>query len=432
MTTDASKSLLDRSRQVVPGGVHSNVRLSARPHPLFFARAEGAYLWDVDGNRYIDFVLGQGPMFLGHCHPAVTDRVAATLRTGQLYAGQHRDEVGLSEALCETIPCAERVRFTSSGSEAVQAALRLGRAATGRRRVVKFEGHYHGWIDSIFASVAPERLPPDGSREPSGESDGQLVPRQSEVTVVPWNDRDAVLAELRKGDVALVILEPVAANHSVILPEPGFLELLRRECDATGAALVFDEIITGFRLGLGGAQARLGVTPDLAIFGKAMASGFPIACVAGREVFFDGVAEGRVVHAGTFNGNAACVAAALATVETLRNDPSVYENARGVGAEMISRLENSGVEGLLVQGLPELFWTGFGTRPILSARDLLSSDSARMLDAAGELAAAGVYVTSRGTWYLSGVHSSEDGWRAVDAFLASANRTATDAVGDSV
>jgi glutamate-1-semialdehyde 2,1-aminomutase len=326
--------------------------------------------------------------------------------------------VELAEILCDVLPCAERVRLTSSGSEAVQAALRLARAATGRRRVLKFEGHYHGWIDSVYVSVTPSKLAAGGSTHGCSESRGQVVPEPDQITVLPWNDAEVVTEELAAGDVAAVIMEPVPANNGVILPRPGYLEAVRRECDRRGTMLVFDEIITGFRLALGGAQERLKVVPDLGIFGKAMASGFPIACVAGRESAFDGVAENDVVLAGTFNGNVASVRAALATVRTLRGQPDLYENAEAVGRTLMDGILACSRGELVIQGLPSMFWTGFGECEVLQARDLRRFDQQRTLELSGELARRGVHVTTRGVWYVSGLHSDEDARFAISAFAA--------------
>jgi glutamate-1-semialdehyde 2,1-aminomutase len=406
---------LARAERVTPGGVHSNVRLTTRPHPLFFDRGEGTHLWDVDGNRYVDFILGQGAAFLGHGHPAVVGAVAAALPRGQLYGGQHRAEIELAELICELVPCAEQVRFNSSGSEAVQAALRIARAATGRIRIVKFEGHYHGWLDDVLVSVNPGRLPTSGSVAVA-ESAGQVVPTGDIVTVLPWNDADLVAAEVAGGEVAAVIMEPVAANHSVILPEPGYLEQVRAACARSGTVLIFDEIITGFRLGLGGAQQRFGVTPDLVLLGKAMANGFPIACVAGNAELFDGVGTGRIVHAGTFNANVSSVAAALATVGTLQRHPELYEAVARTGQRLLNGLAAEGGSTVVVQGLPGLAWIGFGSGVVKSARDLLGFDQERTVRLAGELARRSCHVTARGTWYVSPLHVEEDIDRGVKAF----------------
>lgn len=416
-----SERLLARAKTTTPGGVHSNVRLGGKPTPLFFARAAGSHLWDVDGNEYIDFVLGQGPMFLGHAHPAVIEAVGRALLSGQLYGGQHASEIDLAELFCQVIPCAEQVRFSSSGTEAVQAALRVARAATGRKRVIKFEGHYHGWIDNIYLNLSPSKLQDRGVLVP--ETSGQVAPAPEYLTVLPWNDANAVISELARGDVAAVIMEPIAANQAVILPEAQYLETVRDHCTRNGTVLIFDEVITGFRVGVSGAQGLFGVTPDLAVFGKAMASGFPISCLAGRSDLFEGVAAGTVTHAGTFNGNVACVAASLATVQTLAANPDFYELAKGLGQRFLSGVAALGRHDIVVQGLPEVFWIGFGTGHVRNARDLrdfgesnlIGFDASKTATVSGALVAQGVYATTRGTWYVSCVHTEADIDAAVEA-----------------
>ncbi|OUC06742.1 hypothetical protein RY27_19140, partial [Litorilinea aerophila] len=270
-----SRSYFERARQSLAGGVSSNVRLLAQPFPLFFDRAEGALIYDVDGNAYIDYVLGQGPLILGHSHPAVLDAVNAAMRRGQLYAGQHELEFILAEKLVELVPAAELCRFGLSGSEMVQAAMRLARAVTGRTKILRFEGHYHGWFDNVLISVAPP-LDQAGPRErprPVAGSAGQVESALADFVVLPWNDLALVetLFQEMGEELAAVMLEPMMCNTGAIPPEPGYLEGLRQLCDRYGTLLYFDETITGFRLGLQGAQGRFGVTPDLASFAKAMA-----------------------------------------------------------------------------------------------------------------------------------------------------------------
>jgi glutamate-1-semialdehyde 2,1-aminomutase len=309
----------DEACQVLAGGVSSNFRMGGQPAPLFFERAEGPYLYDVDGNRYVDYVLGMGPCILGHAPREVVDAVATTLNLGQLYAGQHRLEVDLARKVQEMVPCAELVRFAGSGSEVVQAAFRLARAYTGRSKIVRFEGHYHGWIDTALISPrateeelgsyeAPNTVP--GSR-------GQVRSALEDLIVLPWNDLEVLRRTLERhaGEIAGVIMEPILCNTGVILPRPGYLEGVRDLTARLGIVLIFDEVITGFRVALGGAQARLGVTPDLATYAKAIANGFPLAAVAGRREIMDLLNQG-VVHGGTYNASPATAAAAAATTST--------------------------------------------------------------------------------------------------------------------
>ncbi len=279
---------------------------------------------DVDENEYVDYAIGMGPVILGHSDPAVNDAVQASLAQGQLYAGQHEEEVLLARLICEVDPCTEMVRFSLSGSEAVQAPLRLARAATGRRRIIKFEGHYHGWFDNIYVSVQPEetRMGPDSQPHAVPMSLGQDPEAYAETQILPWNDIEVFCraVEKRPGQVAAVIMEPIMSNTSVILPRPGFLEKVRAVCTQEGIILIFDEVITGFRVGLGGAQEYLGVKPDVAVFAKAMANGYPLSCLAGRRDLMELFSSGLVTHADTYNSNRMSCAAALATLQALRRN----------------------------------------------------------------------------------------------------------------
>jgi glutamate-1-semialdehyde 2,1-aminomutase len=409
-----SETLLARAKASVPGGVHSNVRLTTKPQPLFFSKASGSRIWDADGNEYIDYVLGQGPIFLGHTHPVVVEAVEKGLRRGQLFAGQHEGEIELAELVCELVPCAEMVRFSSTGTEGIQAALRMARAATGRKRIIKFEGHYDGWIDNIYLNLSPAKLP--SGKEIVVETEGQIPPNAEHMSVVPWNDAAAIARELDAKDVAAVVMEPIAANQAVILPEPGYLEAVREACTKTGTVLIFDEVITGFRVAMGGAQELLKVTPDMAVFGKAMASGFPIACIAGRAALMEGVGKGVVTHAGTFNGNVASVTAATATLRTLRDKPELRQAAKAAGKRFLHHLDELKSNALIVQGLPEVFWIGFGSGAVKNVRDLRGRDVSNLLGfdeskagkLSGELLNRGVHTTSRGTWYVSCMHTEKE------------------------
>ena len=319
-TYPASKALLERARKSLAGGVSSQFRMFTSPHPMFYRRAAGSHIWDADGNELIDFTLAQGPLILGHSHPEVLRRVNEAIDDGQLFAGQFEQEVLLAEKLQQLIPAAERVRFSSSGSEAAHAVLRLARYATGKPKFIKFEGHYHGWFDSVSISVNPPAATPVGDPLPWGGGIPESV--REDVVVLPWNDLEQVERTLheRGDEIGAIITEPIMANQGCIEPAPGYLAGLRDLCDRHNVALIFDEIITGFRVDLGGVQRRYGVTPDLAIFGKALASGFPLSAIVGLERFMAPLEQSEVYHAGTLNANNASVAAALATVELLEHD----------------------------------------------------------------------------------------------------------------
>ena len=409
----------------LPGGVGSDFRLRVSPTPLVIDRAEGPFVYDVDGNQLIDYYLGMGPMILGHNPASVTDAVQRQLQKGILYGGQSEPEYEAARLVCEMVPCAERVRFGSSGSEIVQAAIRLARAATGRKVIVKFEGHYHGWLDNIMWSVAPtvaqlESVPP-GTPIPS--SDGQDPAAGNHVMVLPWNDSACVEERLKHGDVAGVIMEPVMCNTGVVLPAPGYLERVRRVCDECGVVLIFDEVITGFRVGPGGAQLRLRVTPDLATFGKAISNGFPVACLAGRARLMDllGV-TGHVVHAGTYNGQPIMMAATVAALTAL-NSGDAYQKLDVWGTRLmrgIDRILRDAGEDYRIQGWPQVFNVALGIRqPIVDYRSALLADRSRYIRLTTALQENGVRCLERGTWFTSIAHDEH----IIDQTLESLQRS---------
>lgn len=412
-----SARLYEEARKYAPGGVHSHFRRGSKSFPLFFARAQGSRLCDVDGNEYVDYALGMGPVILGHAHPAVNEAVEASLAKGQLYAGQHEEELALARLICELVPCAELVRLSLSGTEAVQAALRLARAATGRRRVIKFEGHYHGWLDNIYVSVHPDQTRMGAGSEPQAVpmSLGQDAEAYTEIQVLPWNNSELFsrAVEAQRGQIAAVIMEPIMCNTSVILPRPGFLERVREVCTQEGIILIFDEVITGFRVGLGGAQEYLGVKPDLAAFAKAMANGYPISCLAGRRDLMELLSSQPVVHAGTYNSNRISCAAALATLELLRrNNGEAYSRINRLGAALIKGLKGlAGETGqpLRVEGLPSVFHTTFAEHEeIFDYRSYLRCGLELQSRFVTRLLERGIRVTERGVWFLSLAHTEQD------------------------
>jgi glutamate-1-semialdehyde 2,1-aminomutase len=411
-----SQELFDRSKQTMAGGVSSNVRLQSQPFPLFFERAEGAMIYDVDGNGYIDYVLGQGPMLLGHSHPAVLDAVNAAMRQGQLYAGQHPLEIEVAEALVRLVPCAELCRFGLSGSEMVQAAMRLARAITGRVKILRFEGHYHGWFDNVLISLAPpvdESTPRTPSR-PHLMSKGQVESVREEFIVLPWNDLAAVEALFAEqgNEIAAVMTEGMMCNTGAIPPQPGFLEGLRRLCDESGALLFMDEVITGFRLGLHGAQGRFGVVPDLATFAKAMAGGFANAALVGKREYMARFAA-DVNHSGTFNSNVISMAASAAALKELeRDDGAIYDDLERVGADLMDGIQEiAGRLGMpvLVQGFPTAFHMSFTEiDQIRDYRDYaIHCDKARYDRFTLEMMKRGVRLIGRGIWYISAAHTED-------------------------
>ena len=330
---DRSRQQMVEARKVLAGGVSSNFRLGISPTPLVISHGEGPYVIDVDGNRLIDYYLGMGPMILGHNPAVVIDAAKAQLGKGILFAGQTEVEFEAARLVCSLVPCAERVRFGSSGTEVIQAAMRLARAATGRKTIVKFEGHYHGWLDNVQWSVAPTAHTCGPAEQPSKVpgSAGQDLMCGEHISVLQWNDSRRLEERLAKGDVAGVLMEPAMCNTSAIRPRNGYLEAVRKACTNAGTVLIFDEVITGFRLSAGGAQQLFGVTPDLATFGKAIANGFPVAALAGRADLMDMFVSNGVLHGGTYNGHPTCMAAAVATLRELETGKVYRILRRGVG-----------------------------------------------------------------------------------------------------
>jgi glutamate-1-semialdehyde 2,1-aminomutase len=411
---DSSAALFNRARQLIPGGVGSNDRALVHPHPIFVERGEGSRIWDVDGNEYIDYLLAYGPLVLGHANPRWVAAVAAQMKRGSVFGASHRLEIEAAEQLIDLMPSYEMVRFQQSGTEAVLAAMRLARAATGRPAILKFEGHYHGWSDQVAISYAPSAAEagPGDSPETVPMSQGQPPGSYQDTIVIGWNDLDAAKSVFAAhGErIAGVLTEAIACNIGVIEPSPGYLEGLRHLCDEYGALLIFDEVQTGFRVHLRGAQGLLGVTPDLTCMGKALSGGLPISAVGGRRDVMELIADRRVFHAGTYNANPLGLAAVLAVIHIL-SEPGVFEQM----ARLSQLLRNGLVEilqgiGGYVQGSTTVFGTGFGPGPISSMREAWRNDTDRTMALKKELRIRGVYTkpTPRDIWYMSTAHTEAD------------------------
>lgn len=322
---EQSQALFDRAKKVLPGGVNSPVRAyrAVGRTPRFIERADGAYIWDVDGRCYIDYVCSWGPMILGHNHPVIREAVNKAVADGLSFGAPTRREVEIAELMTEMVPNIEMVRMVNSGTEAVMSALRLARGATGRDKIIKFEGCYHGHSDCMLVKAGSSAIAggcPDSAGVPEGTAKDTLTAQ--------YNDLNSVsrLFQENPGRIACVIVEPVAANMGVVGPDPGFLEGLRTLCDQNGALLIFDEVITGFRLAKGGAQEYFGVRADLVTFGKIIGGGMPVGAYAGSRELMEHVAPcGNVYQAGTLAGNPVAMAAGLAQLRYLNDHPQVYE-----------------------------------------------------------------------------------------------------------
>jgi len=402
--TTIQQDLQERAMRALAGGVSSNTRL-LNPH-LIVERASGCRLWDADGTEYLDYLLGQGPNFLGYGPPRVVEKIVAAQHDGIIYAATHRREIEAAERVLSVLPWADQLRFGSSSSEMIQAAMRMARNATGRRNVLRFHGHYHGWFDNV-------QIRSDGDRVVPG-SLGQVPDALDPMLTVEWNDAEAFAAALRDhGDtIAAVVMEPMMLNAGAIVPGDGYLEHVRDLCTRHGIVLIFDETISGFRVALGGAAELFGVTPDLAVYGKAMAAGWPCAALVGRSELFSDVAVGALTHAGTFNGNTIATAAVLASLDELE-DRSVYRHVESVGSALIDGLTelltHHGVP-IKLQGLPMAFHARFdtGTEPVTRYAQVQALDGERYGRFATKLIAAGIWVAYRGIWYVSAAHTLDD------------------------
>lgn len=406
---DKSAEAIRINSQWIAGGVNSNFRLGISPTPLVFERGEGAYLYDVDGNKLIDYYLGMGPMILGHKPQALVDAVKSQVESGILFAGQTAIEAEAARLVCEMVPSAQRMRFGSSGSEVDQAALRLARAATGRQRIIKFEGHYHGWFDNVLWSTAPAVAAAGAAEAPLAVagSKGQMPEAVDALTVLPWNDLEILEAHLAAGDVAAVIMEAAMCNQGSIHPLPGYLEGVRAACDKHATILIFDEVITGFRLGRGGAQELFGVTPDISTFGKAIANGFPVAAIAGRADLMDLFSSGGVVHGGTYNAQPVAMAATAATLKSLT--PELYAKVGRAGTALAEGFrEIFAAEGVAAQvvGFGQVFHVALGLdKPARNYRDLAAMNRPAYVQLTTALMYRGVRALERGAWFISAEHN---------------------------
>jgi len=384
-----------RARRRIPGGVNSPVRAfgSVGGDPFFVASANGSHIVDTDGNEYLDYVQSWGASILGHAHPKVVEAVQRAAAEGTSYGAPTPGEVELVEAICERVPSVEKARLVSSGTEAAMTAVRVARGATGRDKIVKFAGCYHGHLDALLAEagsgVATLGLP--GS---AGVTAGTVV----DTLVVPYNDLDALDAVLAEHDVAAILVEPVAANMGLVRPADGYLQGLRERATRNGALLVFDEVITGFRVGPGGAQARYGITPDLSIFGKVIGGGLPLAAVGGRAEVMDELAPvGPVYQAGTLSGNPLATAAGRAVLAEL--DDASYAALERTAERLADGLRkvfaDAGVDAQVTRAftLVGVFFSDAPVTDYLSARRADHPRYARMFHA---LLERGVYFPPSG------------------------------------
>ncbi len=423
MKTERSHALFTRASALLPGGVNSPVRAfkSVGGEPFFAQRTEGAYLFDVDGNRYIDYVGSWGPMIAGHAHPHVLEAVARTMRDGLSFGVPNALEVTMAEAITRIVPSCEMVRMVNSGTEATLSAIRVARGATGRDRIVKFEGCYHGHGDSFLVKAGSGALTlglPNSPGVPAALADLTLT--------LAYNDFDAAtrLFDEVGGEIAGLIIEPIVGNANCILPRDGYLQHLRVLCTRHDALLIFDEVMTGFRVAPGGAQQRYGITPDLSTFGKIIGGGMPVGCYGGRRDLMSQVApSGPIYQAGTLSGNPVAMAAGLATLELIEA-PGFHDALERSTHALCDGLEAAAREAGIAfhtTRAPGMFGLYFRQGPIENLGDALGSDTARFKRFFHAMLERGVYLAPSAfeAGFMSSAHGEAEIAVTLDAARAS-------------
>lgn len=409
-----SRELYDRALLLMPGGVSSPVR-AVKPFPLYIKQGRGAMVTDVDGREYIDLVLGYGPLILGHAHPSVVRAVQEQAALGTLYGAPHEKEVLLAERVRKHFPGMEMMRFVSSGTEATMHAIRLARGYTGRKKIIKVDGGFHGAHDAVLVRSGSGAL-----THGSPDSDGVPEEVAANTLVVDFNDGAQMEAALRANprQVAAIILEPMLGNVGPVPPEPGYLAEVRRLADEHGAVLIFDEVITGLRLSLGGAQELYGVRPDLTVMGKVLGGGMPMGAFGGpREIMSRISPLGKVYQAGTYSGNPMSLSAALATLDVLESQG--LEGLNGTGSmvrDRLTRMLRATGEKAIVQGEGSMFQVFFGEGPLRNAREVLACDRSRYMALYRRMLELGVSMppSQFETCFLSLAHGKE----ATDGLLS--------------
>ncbi len=415
---NTSRTLFERAQRVIPGGVNSPVRAckSVDSEPLFIASGQGSMIIDVDGKEYIDYVMSWGPMLLGHSHPNVNQVVHQAVDRGTSYGAPCQAEVELAEAVIEALPGVDMVRMVNSGTEATMSALRLARGFTGRAKVVKFEGGYHGHADAFLASagsgVATLSIP---------GTPGVPEDTVKDTLLAPYNDLEAVkgLFAEHGQDIAAIIVEPMAGNMGLVAPADGFLQGMRELCDQNGSLLIFDEVITGFRVAFGGAQSRFGVTPDLTTLGKIIGGGFPVGAYGGRKDIMERIAPcGDVYQAGTLSGNPVAMAAGLATLEVLSKADYAGLEARtsALANELADILRAKGAD-VAVNTLASMFTLFFTASPVTDFASAKTADGNKYTAFYKQMREQGVYLAPSGfeCAMVSLAHTEDDFTRTLDA-----------------
>lgn len=416
MREEISQELFERAKKKIPGGVNSPVRAfqSVGMIPRFIRSAKGDRITDVDGNEYIDYVCSWGPGILGHAHPQVIQKVQEACEKGLTYGAPTENEVVLAEMISELMPSIEVSRLVCSGTEAVMSAIRVARGFTGRTKIVKFKGCYHGHSDGLLVKAGSAALTtsvPDSAGVPADFTRHTLV--------ALYNDRDSVeqLFQAQGSEIAAVIVEPVAANMGVVLPEEGFLQFLRDITRQYGALLIFDEVITGFRLGLGGAQEYYHITPDLTTLGKIVGGGMPVGAYGGRREIMEMVSPaGPVYQAGTLSGNPIATTAGIETLKLLKEDPDIYKRLEAKAFKLEQAVKNAASGRVCVNRIGSLMSIFFTKEQVKDYESAVSSDTSRYAEYFAYLLKSGIYAAPSQfeAMFLSDAHTQEDIGRTCD------------------
>lgn len=414
MNRNQSEAMFERAKQTIAGGVASSMR--ALDKPFFVERGEGSRIWDVDGNEYIDYVMAYAPLVLGHAPKVVNDAIREQLDRGLIHGTGCELECEVAEEITRHVPCAEQVRFGTTGSESVHMALRLARAHTGREKIIKFEGNFHGTIADAYLSVNPQApFGPDQAPWTKRQVAGQVRSVEDSAIILPYNDLDPVESTLkaRGHDIAAIIVEPVANYNGIQPPVPGFLEGLRKLTQDHGVLLIFDEVVTGFRMAAGGAQEYYGVTPDICVMAKGVGCGVPLAVLAGTNEVMNTIANGTMPHYGTYNANALCLAGALAGMRELTKDnAAAIKHLHAVGKKLregYNRLFTQYDAPLYAQGVDPFFAVvGQAKRDTRNYRDTLARDYDTARKFRDAMFDRGVWAIFRGNHVLSCAHTDAD------------------------
>lgn len=409
LNTIRSEEYYTAACEIIPCGVSSSMRKNVKPL-LFFERADGPYYYDVDGNRYIDYTLAWGPLIAGSNHPVINKAVCEQLQKSYTLGAQHPLEVALAEKLVALLPGVDQVAFSNTGSEAVQSAIRIARTYTGRKKIVKFEGHYHGWLNNVLVSYKPQAAQ---LGTPVATCGGQPEAEFGDTLVLPWNNITALeeLMMTRGEEIACVITEPLLANSGCCMPQDGYLQGVIDCCRRYGVISIFDEVITGFRIDLGGARTYFGLQPDMSVYAKAIAGGFTMAAIGGRKGIFDVIRDGKTIHAGTYNGASVNLAAAFATIQIL-SEEGCYEKMHAHGNALKQHIEkvaqHAGIP-VITSGVGTVFSMHFGlNKAPVNYEDTLQANMTLFGKFRLRMLEQGIHLLPDGRWYVGASHTDTE------------------------